>query len=110
VDEEGWFLDPFHVHEARWFSAGVPTSLVRDGGQDARDDPPAATYVGNLTPVPEAPVEATDDRRADDAERQETLPEGGLDVFDRQLFGFFPRWPTWRIRDSVGYVFGRRRP
>jgi hypothetical protein len=39
-DEEGWFTDPFGLHEARWLSRGVPTKLVRDGDVEAYDEPP----------------------------------------------------------------------
>jgi hypothetical protein len=37
---EGWFSDPFSRHEARWFSSGRPTFLVRDGHVESHDDPP----------------------------------------------------------------------
>jgi hypothetical protein len=30
VNAEGWYVDPFGSHEARWFSDGVPTGLVRE--------------------------------------------------------------------------------
>ncbi len=39
-DVEGWYLDPYGIHEARWFSDGTPTFLVRDGHQEAHDAPP----------------------------------------------------------------------
>ena len=29
MSAEGWHEDPFAVHEARWFSDGRPTALVR---------------------------------------------------------------------------------
>ena len=38
---EGWYLDPCGVHEQRWISAGRPTSLVKDGEKEAKDEPPA---------------------------------------------------------------------
>jgi len=31
--EEGWYSDPYRLHEHRWFSDGKPTALVRDGGK-----------------------------------------------------------------------------
>lgn len=37
---EGWYTDPFGRHEARWISSGRPTSLVRDGDVESRDEPP----------------------------------------------------------------------
>lgn len=33
----GWFEDPYGRHEARWISAGVPTTLVRDGTIERTD-------------------------------------------------------------------------
>ena len=71
---EGWFTDPYAVHEARWFSDGRPTKLVRDGQVESYDEPPQ----GPPTTVPErleADPSATngDDLvRADNAE--ETAP------------------------------------
>ena len=38
--EEGWYTDPYARHEARWFSDGTPTKLVRDQGVDSYDAPP----------------------------------------------------------------------
>jgi hypothetical protein len=38
---QGWHSDPFGVHEARYFSAGQPTKLVRDGGTESYDEPPS---------------------------------------------------------------------
>ena len=67
---EGWYEDPYGLHEQRWFSAGTPTALVRDHGTEGHDEPPAY-------PPPVAPVEAPevvgkfpqdDLKRADEAE------------------------------------------
>jgi len=41
---QGWFEDPFELHEARWFSEGRPTKLVRDGDVESYDEPPSATW------------------------------------------------------------------
>lgn len=38
---QGWHADPFGLHEQRYFSAGRPTKLVRDGRVEAYDEPPA---------------------------------------------------------------------
>jgi hypothetical protein len=35
--KEGWYEDPTRHHEYRWFSAGVPTDLVKDSGMTSRD-------------------------------------------------------------------------
>ena len=40
---QGWFEDPFRLHEARYFSAGRPTKLVRDGNVESYDEPPSDT-------------------------------------------------------------------
>ena len=40
VDAQGWYRDPYLVHEDRYFSAGQPTKLVRDGGIEDYDPPP----------------------------------------------------------------------
>lgn len=40
ADAEGWYEDPYHLHQHRWFSAGNPTSLVKDDGVEAQDAPP----------------------------------------------------------------------
>jgi hypothetical protein len=45
---QGWYRDPFGHHEARWFSDGRPTSLVRDDGIESTDDPPSIWYVDQL--------------------------------------------------------------
>jgi hypothetical protein len=37
---QGWHADPFGRHEQRYFSAGVPTKLVRDGNVESFDGPP----------------------------------------------------------------------
>ena len=34
MPEEGWYSDPYRVHEQRWFSDGTPTILVRGLGHD----------------------------------------------------------------------------
>jgi hypothetical protein len=40
MNEEGWYIDPFGRHEARWISDGTPTALVRDGEAESQDPPP----------------------------------------------------------------------
>jgi hypothetical protein len=48
---QGWYWDPFHEHEDRYFSAGHPTKLVRDAGQEAFDPPPNLPVPGPLVPA-----------------------------------------------------------
>ena len=55
---QGWVQDPFGVHEKRYFSAGRPTRLVRDGDVDGYDEPPSSSFempaamAGEEAPVP----------------------------------------------------------
>ena len=76
MEEEGWYVDPYGVHEARWISAGTPTALVRDGDVETQDPPPNTPYVGQLAELPKKmPAEADDLLRADDADSQTFDPE-----------------------------------
>lgn len=49
---EGWYRDPYGVHEDRWFADGRPTKLVRDASVEATDEPPPGPPPGELVPVP----------------------------------------------------------
>jgi hypothetical protein len=74
--EEGWYTDPFGLHEARWLSDGHPTKLVRDHGVESYDqipDGPATQTPMRLEEDPEA-TDGADLRRADSAE--------GLQAYD----------------------------
>jgi hypothetical protein len=39
-EAQGWYQDPSGLHDARYFSAGHPTRLVRDGNVESYDEPP----------------------------------------------------------------------
>ncbi len=66
---EGWYRDPYGIHQDRWFSAGTPTSLVRDGDAEGHDDPPGYPPAGPLEEIPDTGRFGEDDlRRADEAE------------------------------------------
>jgi hypothetical protein len=66
---EGWYRDPYGIHQDRWFSAGTPTALVRDRGVEGRDDPPAYPPPGPPAEIPEVDQYPADDlRRADEKE------------------------------------------
>ena len=68
--QEGWYTDPFGLHEARWLSDGHPTKLVRDGGVESYDqipDGPATQTPMRLEEDPEA-TDGADMIRADSAE------------------------------------------
>lgn len=73
---QGWYLDPYGVHEDRYFSAGRPTELVRDDGAESHDPPPGDGAVPDSASLVEAPArggqatDSSDMRRADDVNRQ----------------------------------------
>ena len=50
ISAEGWYRDPFAIHEDRWMSQGRPTKLVRDGGVEAYDPPPDLPLPAELVP------------------------------------------------------------
>jgi len=83
VRAEGWYVDPYQLHDARWFSDGTPTSLVRDGEVESHDPPPDTPFTGPLEPfVGTAPSGADDLRRADKAELPEELSNPVKRAFD----------------------------
>jgi hypothetical protein len=47
AEPQGWYEDPFRLHEARYFSAGRPTKLVRDGDVEGYDEPPGGGVPGS---------------------------------------------------------------
>jgi hypothetical protein len=66
---EGWYRDPYGIHQDRWFSAGNPTALVRDQGVEGHDAPPGDPPPGPPVEIPEVDKFPSDDlRRADEAE------------------------------------------
>ena len=69
---EGWYRDPYGIHEDRWFSAGTPTALVRDQGVEGHDDPP-----GYPPPAPPAEIPETDQFPADDLRRADEKESSG---------------------------------
>ena len=66
MTREGWYTDPFGRHEARWFSDGSPTSLVRDAGATSTDRPPETSFLGDPQLIePHASPADEELRRAD---------------------------------------------
>ncbi len=86
---QGWFVDPFAVHEERWISQGRPTALVRDGWAESRDPPPDLAMPSNLVRAPAAlPL----GHSSDDLLRGGDRPGRGGDAPSETLedrFGFF---------------------
>jgi hypothetical protein len=76
MNEEGWYIDPFGHHEARWISGGSPTALVRDGGVESQDPPPDEPITAEMEPWGvDPPADGSDLKRADEAESQEFDPQ-----------------------------------
>jgi hypothetical protein len=71
LEAEGWFRDPYGVHQDRWYSIGRPTPLVRDDGVESTDPaPPGPAPGGPLVPAAAPPpVGNVDLQRADQAEQ-----------------------------------------
>jgi hypothetical protein len=76
---EGWFHDPYGIHEQRWISRGRPSNLVRDGDTEAEDPPPNRPAPEPFVPLSSDPggVGWRDMVRADDATR-EAIPSSGF--------------------------------
>ena len=100
---EGWYRDPYEVHQDRWFSAGVATKLVRDGSSESYDPPPGRPLPeGELIPAVtvDGAGDPDDQRRADDGrlEQPYTPYDAGVAVGDASgtlvggavLHGFLP--------------------
>jgi hypothetical protein len=77
VREEGWYEDPYGIHEARWFSDGEPTKLVRDGTTESSDPAPAHPPDHPPVSLPPAGSGPSDLLRADAAEAGD--PGGDVD-------------------------------
>jgi len=75
VHHEGWFKDPYQVHEERWYSYGEPTKLVRDAGAESYDPPPVSVEPSGplVRLLVESESNGADDlRRADDAQQSDS--------------------------------------
>ena len=85
---QGWYRDPYGVHEDRYFSDGQPTKLVRDGGAESYDPPPPRPPEVELVEVAQSPpTDGSDLRRAD-----ERAP--GRAAYDKQA-------AFWAVLDSI---------
>ena len=89
---EGWYRDPYGIHQDRWFSAGTPTALVRDQGVEGHDAPPGYPPPGPPAEIPQTSEFPADDmRRADEAEAdsgQENLDQAYEKAADAAATGF----------------------
>ena len=89
---QGWYRDPYGIHQDRYFSDGQPTKLVRDGEAESYDPPPPGPPRTELTEVtPSPPGDNSDLRRADDR-------SAGPAVYNKEA-------AFWAALDSVA-VYG----
>ena len=73
---EGWYLDPYGVHQQRWISEGRPSNLVRDGDQESKDEPPDRPPSHPYVEIPFNSADSpgrSDLRRADDIQLQAVI-------------------------------------
>ena len=82
---QGWYQDPYAIHKHRYFSAGLPTKLVRDGGHESYDPPPDGPLPdGELIPA----VGSTEEVVGAEAEQSalsERMQRAVFDYFDRLI-------------------------
>jgi hypothetical protein len=91
---QGWYADPFRIHEARYFSVGQPTALVRDGGTESYDEPPA----GDQDPAAAtATTTAATTAAATAATMEPSTPTGSTPT------GSTPAGPYGAARDAYQY-------
>lgn len=91
---EGWYRDPYQVHDDRWMSAGLPTRLVRDGQTESYDEPPDLPLPDVLLPADSAgyePASGSDLRRADEACNEpysaQKARQAVIDYFEQLPYG-----------------------
>ena len=90
MEAEGWYLDPYGLHEERWYSQGTATGLVRDARVESNDPPPANPPENSTLVRREIDMSAggpDDLRRADDAERGDGEMENPADEAIRTIGG-----------------------
>jgi|GEM_PF-3428922 len=98
---EGWYQDPYGRHEARWFSDGAPTALVRDGDAEAHDPPPEGSSPDDITPaeLPDSARDGADLQRADEAEASYSASDETRRVEDEEQ-----RTPSEAVIEIEGAV------
>jgi hypothetical protein len=81
---QGWYQDPYAIHEHRYFSAGLPTKLDRDGLQESYDPPPDGPLPdGELVPAVGSTEEAVVIRPS--SQRSQSGCSAVFDYFDRLI-------------------------
>lgn len=109
--DEGWFTDPYGLHEARWMSMGRPTKLVRDGEVESYEEPPDSPPSHPAIAIEPAPGSASpaDTLRADgcDPDVMPTIAE--IDNAETSFAESRWRGPLVRSRRDARYKSDSRR-
>ena len=82
MEAEGWYVDPYRRHQARWFSNGTPTDLVSDSGTESSDPPPDTPYRGSLQPIGHSGGAGDDFAHCGKEDRERRGDEGIESVWD----------------------------
>jgi hypothetical protein len=81
---QGWYQDPYAIHEYRYFSAGLPTKLVRDSGRESYDPPPDGPFPdGELVPAVGS-TEEVSGAGTEQSALSERMQRAVFDYFDTQ--------------------------
>jgi len=90
MSEEGWYTDPYGLHEHRWFSDGSPTSLVRDRGETSKDPAPDTGYGEEPKLVDAPPIHAEDELRRAGGDQEQSVDsvDAAWTYFTRSSTGF----------------------
>jgi hypothetical protein len=105
VSAQGWYRDPFTRHEDRWYSAGTPTSLVRDDGVESQDDPPPGEQPEPLIKCPGNVLEPPSDNVEVQTPEPPRSPGYDRSVFSAAEYNlsfgrFFTPWRRRRQKDA----------
>jgi hypothetical protein len=103
--KEGWYEDPASRHQYRWFSAGLPTDLVKDGPATSRDalsmsDPALFTSMDLAKPPDDSPLLRTQHAAAPLFEPLDLV--FGQSYADSKNPAYFPQ-PGW-LEMAVAFI------
>lgn len=82
---QGWYQDPHVVHEHRYFSAGLPTKLVRDGVREFYDPPPDGPFPASELVPAVGSTAVAGGAEAGQSALSERMQRAVFDYFDRLI-------------------------
>jgi hypothetical protein len=83
---QGWYRDPFGIHQDRYFSEGWPTKLVRDDGEESYDLPPDRAVPGTGLWPADPPQVSQRDRPQDHVSLDEPYDRGLARIYPSGWF------------------------